>query len=254
MNQQSAIINSIEAELILFLLDDSKSMGVAMDVTNIDSPSKSEVLDVIVKELLKRINDAENVKLFKIGIIRFSNGVNVVKANDKNYFTTSECLKIIRPSTHDFNTTEVTDIACAFEKANEIADEFYNDSHLPNKKACTLIICTDGKHFEHEIDSAKQIEELQRFINSAEVFKTSRISTNVVCVTLGSDADIDALIEISSIPTLVHQQRFANSQFLQYLKKDNTGQYRLNISCLEIDGEGKHEIETILMTKSGDSK
>jgi len=242
---KSSSASTTRNELVLFLLDGSGSMRRPADTSNESSPSKSAVLDVIVKGVLERINESQAVNMFRVGIIKFANEPRVEQNNSENYFTVSEAIKILKPSTHGFEENEGTDIAKAFEKAIEIANEFYEDEDMAITKECTLILCTDGKHFEHETDPTKQIEELQRFTNSAESFKAIGISPNVACVSLGSDADIDALIEISTVPNLDQQKRFEKSQLLQHLKKDNSGQYRLCMVGHQNDNIGKHEVETI---------
>ncbi len=237
-------------ELVLFLLDGSGSMRQPADISNDSGPSKSAVLDEIVKGVLNRISESQSVNMFRVGYIRFANEATVENNNSENYFTVDEAIKLLKPSTYGFDQNEGTDIANAFEMAIEVANEFYADEDMALTKECTLILLTDGKHFEHESDLNKQIEELQRFTNSAESFKAISITPNIACVSLGSDADIDALIEISSVPNLEQQKRFEKSttsegNLLKLLKKDNSGQFRL---CLEghiQNNIGSHEIETI---------
>lgn len=233
-------------ELVLFLLDGSGSMRAPADTSNDKSPSKSSVLDEIVKGVLQRINESQSVNMFRVGFIKFANEPKVEQnSSSENYFTVDEAIRLLKPSTYGFAENEGTDIAKAFEQAVEIANEFYEDDDMAITKECTLILCTDGKHFEHETDPTKQIEELQRFTNAAESFKAIGISPNVACVSLGTDADIDALIEISTVPNLDQQKRFDKSQLLQHLKKDTTGQYRLCVVGHQNDSIGKHEVETI---------
>jgi Mg-chelatase subunit ChlD len=232
-------------ELVLFLLDGSGSMRRPANASDSNSLSKSAVLDLIVKGVLQRINESQSANMFRIGIIGFANEPIITKNNDENYFTVPDAIKLIKPSTYGFVENAGTDIARAFEKAIEIANEFYEDEDMAEEKQCTLILCTDGKHFEHETDPAKQIDELQRFTNTAESFKALGISPNIACVSLGSDADLDVLLEISTVPDLTQQKRFDKAHLLNHLKKDNYGEYRLCMVGHENNNIGNQEIETI---------
>lgn len=233
-------------ELVLFLLDGSGSMRSPADTSNDRSPSKSSVLDEIVKGVLQRISESQSVNMFRVGFIKFANEPKVEQiSNSENYFTVDEAIKILKPSTHGFAENEGTDIVKAFEKAIEITNEFCEDDDMASNKNCTLILCTDGKHFEHETDPIKQAEEIAKVGLIAEQFQSISISPNVACVALGSDADIDVLTGISTVPNLDQQKRFDKSQLLQHLKKDNSGQFRLCMVGHENNKIGNHQIATI---------
>ena len=237
-------------ELVLFLLDGSGSMRQPANESMTNGPSKSEALDEIVKGVLKRISESQSVNMFRVGYIRFANEAIVEQKNSENYFTVNEAIKLLKPSTYGFEENEGTDIANAFEMAIEIANEFNVDEDMAQTKECTLILLTDGNHFEHETDENKQIDELQRFTNAAEAFKAIGITPNVACVSLGSDADIVTLVGISSLPNLYQQKRFEKSttsegNLLNLLKRDNGGQFRLCLEGHRHNNIGAHEIETI---------
>ena len=75
-------------DLVLFLLDGSGSMRRPADTSNDRSPSKSSVLDEIVKGVLKKISESQSVNMFRVGFIKFANEPKVEQnSSSENYFT-----------------------------------------------------------------------------------------------------------------------------------------------------------------------
>ncbi|MBK9300587.1 MAG: hypothetical protein IPN14_08270 [Bacteroidetes bacterium] len=150
-------------------------------------------------------------------------------SNSENYYTVEEALQILEPSTVGFEATAGTDIVKAFEKAIEIRNEFSIDDDMAYDKSCTLILCTDGKHFEHENDQTIQAAEVAKVGVISEQFQVFNFTPNVACIALGSDADVNLLIGISTVPSVLHQHLFEKSNLLNQLQKDSSGQFRLCI-------------------------
>lgn len=232
-------------ELILFLLDGSGSMRQSAEMSNQDGPTKSDVLNDIVCNVLKRIAESQASNMFRIGIIRFGSEPIIEQFDGESYFTVENAIKVIKPSIQGFANTEVTDIVKAFEIAGEITNEFYADDDLARDKHCTLILFTDGKHYEHESNIDNRREELLRLDKSVKIFKAKSISPRVACVSLGSDAEIDALIGISTMPDNLQEKRFETSQLKKYLKTDDDGNYKLCIVGHKDDNIGRDEANTI---------
>jgi len=241
----SRVESTTKNELVLLLLDGSGSMRQPAEISKQSGPSKSDMLNFIVKDVLKRINKSQASNMFRVGIIRFGHQPIVEQFDNDSYFSVENAIEILRPSTEDFSDTEITDIKKAIERASEILNEFYEDDDLAPEKHCTLILFSDGKHFEHEINEENRIEELINLDLAVKRFKSVSIAPRVACVSLGTDAEINTLIGISTEPDGDQLRSLDKNRLLEYLKKDNKDIYKLCIVGHNDDNIGMKEVDVI---------
>lgn len=202
------------SELVLFLLDGSGSMRSRVRSDN--GSSKADALHEIMQKTLERLSRSRVAGLLKISIVRFGTTAVAEQSEDgSSYYGIAEAQRLLRLSTENFAETEGTDMVTAIDKANEIVKRYESDSDLPRRKSYTLILFTDGKHAEHlkddEVIHATEKVRIEEIIE--EVKQGWTMAPAFACVSLGEDADMEFLIRISSLPSVLQETRLMELDF-----------------------------------------